>query len=176
MSPPRKPPKSPAASPAPPPPESQALERAKKASTGQLLFRCARLLNERALARARALEVAGPPIRAAHTSLFPHIDLAGTRLTELARRVGISKQAVAQLVDELQDMGVVERVPDPADGRAKLIRFTSDGGLVLFRGLELLRSLEAELREEIGARHMDRLHAALLALEPVLERDDPDAP
>lgn len=152
--------------------EQAALEAAKRASTGQLLFRCARLLNERAIARARTRAPGGPQLRAAHTSLFPHIDLEGTRLTELARRVGITKQAVAQLVDELEAMDVLERAPDPTDGRAKLIKFTREGGLVLFRGLELLRELEAELRETIGDRHMDRLHAALLTLEPVLEVAD----
>ena len=105
-------------------------------------------------------------LRAAHTNLFPHIDLGGTRLTDLARRVGISKQAVGQLVDELEEMGALERVPDPEDGRAKLIRFGSDDeGSLLLRGLAVLGELETELEEHIGPRRMKELHRALLAVE-----------
>ena len=64
-------------------------------------------------------------IRPAHTALFPHIDLSGTRQTALARRMGVSKQAVGQLVSELEQMGALERVPDPSDGRARLVRFAA---------------------------------------------------
>lgn len=151
------------------PNERDVLEATKRASIGHLLFRCARLLNERALARARART--GKPIRTAHTTLFPHIDLEGTRLTDIAKRVGVSKQAVGQLVAELEEMGAVERVDDPEDGRAKLVRFTrSRGRLALFDGFELLAELESELEAELGARTMNDLRRALQRLLPVLER------
>lgn len=143
------------------------LERVKRASVAQLLMRCARLVNERGIARAR--ERFGVPLRASHTALFPHIDLEGTRLTELSRRVGISKQAVGQLVAELEDMGVVERVPDPSDGRAKQIRYTQSGGASLLAGMAALGDVDAELREQIGSRKMQALHKGLLALIDVLE-------
>lgn len=142
------------------------LERAKGASTGQLLMKCARLFNETAIARVRA--ASGQPIRAAHTALFPHIDLEGTRLTELARRLGVTKQAVAQLVDDLEAMGIVERVPDPRDGRAKLIGFSAAGRAGMFDGLAMLGELEAELGEEIGEEKMAQLHESLVALLPAL--------
>ena len=144
------------------------LEQAKAASVAQVLFKCARLLNEQALARIEQAEGA-PRIRPAHTTLFPHLDLAGTRLTELARRLGISKQAVGQLVDELEQMQVVERVPDPSDGRAKLIRFAKKPGTSLLDGLAHLRRLEDELGVAIGAPRMAALHDALGALLVVLE-------
>jgi DNA-binding MarR family transcriptional regulator len=150
--------------------ERDALEATKRASVGHLLFRCARLLNERALARVRART--GKPIRAAHTSLFPHIDLQGTRLTEIARRMGVSKQAVGQLVAELEEMGGVERIPDPEDGRAKLIRFTrARGRSSLLEGLELLAEVEAELEAELGTRTMTDLRRTLLRLLSLLERE-----
>ncbi|MBX3248928.1 MAG: MarR family transcriptional regulator [Myxococcales bacterium] len=149
---------------APTEPYEATLEHAKRASTAQLLFRCARLLNEHALATAPA-PAHGPRPRAAHTSLFPHIDLEGTRLTELARRVGVSKQAVGQLVDELEAMGVVERTPDPADGRAKLVRFTTRGRQGLLDGLRHLGAIEAQLAEAIGPARMSALHDALAALD-----------
>jgi DNA-binding MarR family transcriptional regulator len=149
--------------------ERDALEATKRASVGHLLFRCARLLNERALVAMRAST--GKPIRAAHTSLFPHIDLEGTRLTEIARRMGISKQAVGQLVAELEEMGGVERVPDPEDGRAKLVRFTrSRCRSSLFEGFALLAEVEADIEAELGTRTMNDLRRSLAKLLPLLER------
>lgn len=144
------------------------VEEAKAQSVAQLLFKCARLLNEQAVARIGQAPGA-PRLRPAHTSLFPHIDHGGTRLTELARRLGISKQAVGQLVDELEQMEVVERVPDPSDGRAKLICFSQRPGRSLLDGLRGLRELEAELEQEIGEQRMAALHEALTVLLAVLE-------
>lgn len=151
-----------------PEPDPQ-LERAKQASLAQTLFKAARLLDEQAVARVRART--GQGLRRAHTSLFPHIDLEGTRLTELARRLGISKQAVGQLVDELEDMGTLERIPDPADGRAKLIRFRGGTGPIM-EGLKILGELEAEISEELGPRRSARLHRDLLRLLELLEARD----
>ena len=149
------------------------LEAAKAQSVAQLLFKCARLLNDQGIAlfRQRANQ---PKLRPAHATLFPHIDLGGTRLTVLAQRIGISKQAVGQLVAELEAMGSLERIPDPSDGRAKLIRFSEAGKMGLFQGLAVLAELEADLRGKIGNRHMDRLHEALTALLPVLEQGGTD--
>src|SRR5690348_16870172 len=81
------------------------LERRKHESTLQLLFKAARLLDEAALARV-AEQRGGLRLRRSHTALFPHIDLAGTRITDLAERLGVSKQAVSQLVDDLEELGV----------------------------------------------------------------------
>ena len=149
--------------------ERAQLEAAKLANTAQLLFKCARLVNERAVARMP--QAAGAPkVRVAHTALFPHLDFDGLRLTQLAAKVGTTKQAVAQLVNELEQMGIVERVPDPTDGRAKLIRWTRAGGLAIHDGLRLLAEEVAELRKAVGDEHMDRLHEALVAMHAVLTR------
>jgi hypothetical protein len=67
------------------------ISAAKDASVGQLLFRAARLFNELALDRLHAQT--GHRLRPAHTALFPHIELSGSRVTEIARRAGVSKQA-----------------------------------------------------------------------------------
>jgi DNA-binding MarR family transcriptional regulator len=125
------------------------IEQRKLESTLQLLFRAARLVNEEALRRAQSKS--GKVVRAAHTMLFPHIDWCGTRQVELARRLGISKQAVGQLVDELEEMGMLERVADPEDGRAKLVRFTEAGKQGILHGLSVLRELECELASDPAA-------------------------
>jgi len=143
------------------------VESVKRASMAQVLFKSARLFNELALSRLRALT--GHNIREVHTNLFPHIDLEGTRLTELAKRVGVSKQAVSQIVMELESMGTVERIPDPADGRAKLIRFSKEGRMGILGGLSLLKDMEEEFAEVIGTEKMRALHQGLLALLDALE-------
>ncbi len=149
-------------------PYAARLESAKQASLGQLLFKCARLFNEQALELAN--QRSGTQVRVAHTALFPHIDLDGTRLTTLAERVGVSKQAVSQLVDELEGFGAVERVPDPSDGRARLVRFTEQGRQGLLVGLEVLDELSGDLGKRLGNEQMLRdLHGLLQSLLGALE-------
>ncbi len=150
------------------PQEIAELERRKRNSLGQVLLKAARLLNELAMARVRARTWAA--IRPAHTTLFPHIDLEGTRLTVIAQRMGLSKQAVGQLVSDLESMEVLERIPDPTDGRAKLVRFARRNGRpILFDGLAILAEFEEELTEELGAEKMDALREHLGELLDVLE-------
>lgn len=151
------------------------LEQAKRASTLQLLFRAARLLDEEALRRVAA-RPGRPRLRRAHTSLFPHVDLEGTRITDLASRLGVTKQAVSQLVTELEELGVLERAPDPDDARARLVRFTELGRAGLLDGLGLLRELEAECARELGERRMSELRRALLALVERAERGPTKTP
>jgi len=143
-------------------------ETAKRSSTGQLLIRTARLFNERAVARARTLR--GLDLRPAHTALFPHLSLEGTRMTALAAEMGVTKQAVAQVVAELEQAGVLCRVPDPSDGRAKLVRFTAEGYDALLAGFSVLHEIEDELAAELGEALMRRLHRDLARLLSVFER------
>jgi DNA-binding MarR family transcriptional regulator len=141
----------------------------KQASVGQLLFRAARLFNERAMARVQRRV---PAARLAHTTLLPHIDLDGTRQTEIARRAGVSKQAVNQLVDDMVAAGMLARAPDPADGRAQLVRFTDEGLAQLLSGLDVLDTIEIDLGADVGALTLDRMRRDLLKLIPALESLD----
>jgi DNA-binding MarR family transcriptional regulator len=161
--------------PASPPAEALAeLRRRKRASLGQVLFKAARLMNERAVARVRASGVEG--FRLGHTALLPHLDFEGTRLTELAERAGISKQAAGQAVEELERAGVVRREPDPEDGRAKRVRFTPKGLQGLLYGLSVLTELEEGLAARLGRTRTEALREGLVALLEVLEVPDEAPP
>ena len=149
------------------------LEEAKAKSAAQLLFRCARRLDAHAL-RTLPWPEGSPRPRPAHTALLPHVDLDGTRITEIANRLGVSKQAVGQLVDELEAMGLLERIPDPSDGRAKLVCFTEAGRRSLLLGLGHLQSIEADLKRALGARRFDALREALTALDLYLDELEPE--
>jgi len=147
----------------------EALEAAKRASVGQLLLRCARLLDERALARVAKASRGRPTLRPAHTRLLPHITMEGVRLTELAAKLGVTKQAVGQLVADMESMGYVSCAADPADARAKLVRFTPKGVQGIHQGLGVLREIEGEIEARLGAEAMKALHESLLATLEVLE-------
>ncbi|MCB9640646.1 MAG: MarR family transcriptional regulator [Myxococcales bacterium] len=142
------------------------LEHAKRGSVGQVLMRCARLVNEEGLERVS--KKVGVRLRPAHTALFPHIDLEGTRLTTLAERMGVSKQAVGQLVEELVSWGVLERVVDPEDRRARKIHFVG-GAQALMEGLQVLGEVEGELAEALGVEDWQHLRVLLVRLLGVLE-------
>jgi DNA-binding MarR family transcriptional regulator len=148
--------------------DREKFEAIKRQSVAQLLFKCARLVNEQAIERVNQRATVSPPLRAAHTALFPHLDADGVRGADLAKKLGVTKQAVSQLVTELEDWGVVEQIADPQDGRAKLVRFTKKGEQALLQGLAVLGELEKELSHKIGKRRMQELHTALLALEKAL--------
>ena len=146
----------------------RSLEQAKQGSVGQLLLKCARLLDEAAIVRANR-EEGFPRLRPVHTKLFPHIDFEGTRLVDLAQRLGVTKQAVGPWVAELSEMNVVELVPDAEDGRAKRVRFTAHGARAIHRGLGILRVIEGELADHVGEKRLATLRATLTDLVPVLE-------
>ena len=139
---------------------------AARQSLGQLLLRAARLLDERALER---VALAGLPIRPAHSRLFPHLSMDGIRSTELADRLGVTKQAVAPLIADLVGWGLVEMVPDPADGRARLVRWTDAGVQGLLVGLGVLSQFEAELAERVGLERVETTREVLAELLELLE-------
>jgi DNA-binding MarR family transcriptional regulator len=147
--------------------DADEFEALKRQSVAQLLFKCARLVNERAIARVNE-RTTGPALRASHTTLLPHLNAEGVRGAELAKKLGVTKQAVSQLVTELEDWGIVEQIADPQDGRAKLVRFSKKGEQAMLQGLAVLGELELELSDKIGKRRMQELHTALLALEKAL--------
>jgi len=104
-----------------------------------------------------------------HTALLPHIDLEGTRATELARRTGMTKQAVGQVVRDLERQGYVERSPDPTDSRATLVGFTDAGWRFLRDASDIKREIEAEYEAVLGEERMRLLYSALSEL---LELED----
>jgi DNA-binding MarR family transcriptional regulator len=90
-------------------------------------------------------------ISAAHIHITRHLDLQGTRLTELAAKAGMSKQAMGDLVDQCEAWGLVTREPDPRDARARIVQFTPTGLLWLQAFREAVAQAEREFRAEVGA-------------------------
>jgi DNA-binding MarR family transcriptional regulator len=87
-----------------------------------------------------------------HGAVLAYLDEDGIRATELARLSGRHKQIVGRIVDELEELGYVERRPDPQDRRAKLI-FPTDRGLEqTMRGDEIVAGIEARYAKALGGR------------------------
>ena len=152
-----------------PPPSSATVRAAIEASVGQRLLRAGRMLDETALARWRSLPNA-PPIRPAHTRLFPFIGIEqGIRITEIAAELGVSKQSVAALVSDLIEWGFVDQHPDPADGRARLVQLSERGRVRVLEGLGILAELEAEVAKRTTAAKLAAFEEVLLTYLAVLE-------
>jgi len=126
-----------------------------------LLLRGYRWFEDGLLSR---LEEAGwPEITRAQSLVFAHFDREGTRPSELARRIGISRQAVHQTVRELVELGLVELVPDPASRRSKLVVLTPVGNATLGSAHAVFSELEDALADRIGRASVNELRRVLEA-------------
>lgn len=97
-------------------------------------------------------------------NVMPHIPTEGIRLTELAERAGMTKQAMAELVADAERLGYLERSPDPSDGRAKIIQFSPRGWQAVEAAITALKEIEDELGARLGEPALRRLRKTLLDL------------
>ncbi|HJY45912.1 MAG TPA: MarR family transcriptional regulator [Propionibacteriaceae bacterium] len=107
---------------------------------------------------------AGFPQKPSHSAVFAQIKAEGSRLTDLARGANITPQAMGELVDELEDMGYVERRPDPTDRRAKLIVLTDRGKQSIATGIATINELEDQITAILGERGHRQLRTLLRRL------------
>jgi DNA-binding MarR family transcriptional regulator len=120
-------------------------------------------------------------IRPTHGCVFRFVRDEGLRLTELATNAGLTKQSAGEIVDGLVALGYAERIPDPADRRAKLIRLTERGAEAQRFGTALFARLEERWKERYGADRIEQLRETLqeiVAVErpeavPELARPEP---
>nr|WP_315488755.1 helix-turn-helix domain-containing protein [uncultured Rhodoferax sp.] len=89
-------------------------------------------------------------VGAAHIHITRHLATEGSRLTELAKSAGMSKQAMGALVNQCEAWGMVTRTPDPLDARAQQLRFTDTGLAWLDAYREAVKQAELELRQAVG--------------------------
>jgi DNA-binding MarR family transcriptional regulator len=108
-------------------------------------------------------------ITIAQSRLAVGIDPEGTRLSVLADRAQVAKQTATALVDHLERAGYVERVPDPADGRARLVRLTARGEQLIPIARAQERLIEDEWEAHLGARRMRQLREALERLREITD-------
>ena len=103
---------------------------------------------------ARLQDAGHGAIRQGHGCVFRFIHEGGSRLTDLAESSGLSKQAVGEVVDDLEELNYVERAQDPQDGRAKVIKLTKRGADAQRTALEIFADIERQWAERYGAERV----------------------
>lgn len=104
------------------------------------------------------LEARGwPRLTPAQSLVFAHLDPGGTSPSELARRLGSSRQATHELVGGLQRLDLIAVVPDPGRARGRLVALTPTGRRLARDAREVL----ADLEELLGPGRADALQALL---------------
>lgn len=109
-------------------------------------------------------------VRTAHDCVFRYLRREGVRLRELADRAGMTPQSVGVHVDDLERLGYVVRVPDPADRRSKLIRPTEKGATVLEAAYMGLQRVEREWNKALGAQRLAEMRQALETIRALQDR------
>jgi len=109
--------------------------------------------------RARARGHKG--LRPAHNRVFVHLALTGSRVVDIAKAAGISKNAIGQIVSDLEALGYVERRADPTDGRAKRVHYTERGIRMLADAREIGAGIEVDLVALMGEDRFAELRQLL---------------
>jgi DNA-binding MarR family transcriptional regulator len=123
---------------------------------GQLLVQLTRLFQTELFER--LVDAGLTEARVPHTHVTAYIKAEGSRLTELAAQARMTLPAMSELVDDLQRLGIVERRPDPRDGRAKLICLTEAGWEAMRAARGVIADIEADYGRRVGAERFE--HAA----------------
>jgi DNA-binding MarR family transcriptional regulator len=143
------------------------MDDAQPVDLGVALFIPYRYMEDRIF---RALQDAGfDDWTLAQTRVFQRIAPDGSRLTDLSDQAQMSKQSAGVLVDQLERLGYVRRVPDPTDGRARLIVIEERGR----RAAEVATTTSNEILSEwmtfLGTRNFTLLHQILDQLREITD-------
>jgi len=122
---------------------------------GRLFMRASRAYSELAFEKLRAY--GHTEITPVHGMLIANLDIEGTRATVVAERAGVTKQAIGQLAHDLEKLNYIEKIPDPQDGRASLLKFTEKGMQALHDAHEIKKEIEAEFIAILGEDRMESL-------------------
>lgn len=142
-----------------PKPRAQPAGTFRRFHIGILFQQLARDFERRARSTLRARGHTG--LQPSHQVIFASLGPEGARLTDLAARAAMTKQAMGQLVDDLEAQGYLERVPDPADGRAKIVRLTRRGQAFLEDAAEVVAAIWREYAALLGERELAWLQTRL---------------
>ena len=136
---------------------------------GQLLVQLTRLFQNELFSR--LVEAGLTDARVPHTHVTAYIKAEGSRLSELAAQARMTLPAMSELVDDLQRLGIVERRPDPRDGRAKLICLTDAGWEAMRIARRVIGEIEADYARRVGAEEFEASAQTLDALLRSLTAD-----
>lgn len=147
-------------------------EAQKAASLAHQLIKAGRLINQQGLAIAR--EAFGlTELKQSHLDLFPYIDIDGSSVSEIAKRKGVSKQAISKLVQEMVAMELLHLKTAPEDKRCKQVFINTSGPRALQKGFTALTTLDQQLIKQLGT---DDYHSTLEKITALIDSLHTDTP
>jgi DNA-binding MarR family transcriptional regulator len=111
----------------------------------------------------------GFDVNPSFAQVMPWLDTKGIRVTALAQRVGVTKQAIGQLVQQLSEFDYVDQVQDPTDARAKMIRLTRRGVAANKVCAEMGAELNKAATDALGEKGLAKLNADLAKILALLQ-------
>jgi len=137
------------------------LQKKRQSGMGRMLLLARKDFIERL---SQAMQDRRAELPKASVTLLPFIDLEGTRSTEIARRMGVSKQAAAKAVKALESTGLTMRAPDETDARAFRVCFTPKGLRYMMKLHDAIDQVELEYAKLLGAAQIEALRQALFVI------------
>ena len=141
--------------------------RRQEPNLGILLFVAYRALEQRAYDAVVAAGVRD--ITPAQARIAARIGPGGTRVSDLADQARVTKQSAGFLVEQLEAAGYVDRVPDPADGRARLVRLTARADPVVAAADAEVERVLHEWAGHVGADRLRQVHQTLRDLRELTD-------
>ncbi|MEV2220483.1 MarR family transcriptional regulator [Nocardia vinacea] len=136
-------------------------------NVGLLMFIAYRSMEDRIFAD--LAESGYDDVTVAQGRLAARIGPDGSRLTELAEQAQVTKQTAGFLVDQLERAGYVQRLPDPSDGRARLVVLSERGSKMATYANSVADRIEAEWATHLGAQRMRQLRETLARLREITD-------
>jgi len=104
-----------------------------------------------------------PTLSRTKSMIMVNIADGTTRPSDLARNIGVSRQAIQQTLVEMERAGLVTLVPDPSDGRAKIVKFSRRGSGIGKAAFTAMSAIEAELASRLGSQAVQQLEEILFS-------------
>ena len=145
-------------------------EKVRHENIGRLFLLGSRVFERMLVSEWRELGFAD--LRLIHLALVRSLPVGGLRTTEIAKSAGMTKQAVGQLAMELEKLGYVVRLPDPTDGRAKLVRYAPRGLEMAALIPRVILRAEAKVEKVIGSKDFIILRRSLKRLFATANSED----
>ena len=124
------------------------------------------------LSRLYAVEAEQRGIPVSYVFALMQVDRKGTPSTQLGPRMGMEATSLSRTLKGMEDMGLVERRPDAADGRKALVFLTPDGVAARRQARDLVKAVNARIRELLGDEEVDALIANLRKLNELFDRPE----
>jgi DNA-binding MarR family transcriptional regulator len=118
----------------------------------------------------RGIRTAGfGDVRVSHDCVFRYLTADGARLRDIADQSHMTPQSIGEHVDELERLGYVERVPDPSDRRAKLIRPTDKAIAYMAAGRRVLEEIGQQWVGAVGPKALTQVRDTLADIKALYE-------